>query len=263
MESSSRSPDIELWVTSSGTPMRRPSSWRGWKTRPWRRLLSGMTLSSSTAKRGVGRWISSLPDSRASHSHTLGAGRASRTTDGCGRKYGESSVRYDLDTSSWKTFRGLYEEDLPTSSVTLPKGGLMLRGECFPLERSEPHTSERGSSSLLPTPTASRYGRNKGGANPDGKERPSLDTLARDGLIPTPTATDAFSSRSAKYSTDSGRHGGRTLTDYACGEATGTDLRLNPAFVEWMMGLPTGWTDLGAWATESSPSKPQGPSPSS
>ena len=31
--------------------------------------------------------------------------------------------------------------------------------------------------------------------------------------------------------------------------------KLNPAWVEQLMGLPPGWTDLGSWATESSPSK--------
>tara|TARA_Y100000385_G_scaffold70187_3_gene70467 strand:+ start:439 stop:918 length:480 start_codon:yes stop_codon:yes gene_type:complete len=25
---------------------------------------------------------------------------------------------------------------------------------------------------------------------------------------------------------------------------------LNPDWVEWLMGVPTGWTDLGSWATE-------------
>ena len=34
-----------------------------------------------------------------------------------------------------------------------------------------------------------------------------------------------------------------------CGKATG---KLNPDWVEQLMGLPTGWTDLGSWATESS-----------
>ncbi len=32
-----------------------------------------------------------------------------------------------------------------------------------------------------------------------------------------------------------------------CGKAVG---RLNPDWVESLMGLPTGWTDLGSWATE-------------
>ena len=32
-----------------------------------------------------------------------------------------------------------------------------------------------------------------------------------------------------------------------CGQATG---KLNPDWVEQLMGLPVGWTDLGSWATE-------------
>ena len=32
-----------------------------------------------------------------------------------------------------------------------------------------------------------------------------------------------------------------------CGKATG---KLNPDWVEQLMGLPTGWTDLGSWVTE-------------
>jgi hypothetical protein len=26
--------------------------------------------------------------------------------------------------------------------------------------------------------------------------------------------------------------------------------QLNPTWVEWLMGLPLGWTDLGSWGTE-------------
>ena len=31
--------------------------------------------------------------------------------------------------------------------------------------------------------------------------------------------------------------------------------KLNPDWVEQLMGVPVGWTDLGCWATESSPGK--------
>ena len=46
-----------------------------------------------------------------------------------------------------------------------------------------------------------------------------------------------------------------------CGKATG---KLNPNWVEQLMGLPVGWTDLGSWATESSQlPQPKPSSPSS
>jgi hypothetical protein len=55
----------------------------------------------------------------------------------------------------------------------------------------------------------------------------------------------------------------RAGTDTMCGGSghkamlEGTDLqsgrgRLNPTWVEWLMGFPPGWTDLGASATPSS-----------
>ncbi len=48
-----------------------------------------------------------------------------------GSKWQESSMRYDLNTSSWKTHRSLLGEDLCESSVTLPKLGLIADGVVF------------------------------------------------------------------------------------------------------------------------------------
>lgn len=48
-----------------------------------------------------------------------------------GVKWQESSMRYDLNTSSWKTHHSLLEEDLCESSVTLPKLGLIADGAVF------------------------------------------------------------------------------------------------------------------------------------
>lgn len=41
------------------------------------------------------------------------------------------------------------------------------------------------------------------------------------------------------------------------GEAT-PPTSLNPAWVEWLMGFPIGWTDLEGSATPSSPPSPSG-----
>jgi hypothetical protein len=89
-----------------------------------------------------------------------------------------------------------------------------------------------------PTPTATSYGSNQGGANPDGPPRPSLEGAARliaagkdrveprakkqakpkaARLWPTATAMDGNSSGCATLSTESGRHAGTTLTDAARG----------------------------------------------
>jgi len=63
-------------------------------------------------------------------------------------------------------------------------------------------------------------------------------------MYPTPTVGDAKASGASGYSTDSGRHSGITLTDAICGEAaSGRSGKLNPSWVEWLMGWPIGWTD--------------------
>ena len=75
---------------------------------------------------------------------------------------------------------------------------------------------------------------------------------------PTPTSQDAAGSGSAGYSTASGRSEGVTLTDatvrasrlglptVTAGESGSPQeaprQRLNPAFVEALMGLPPGWS---------------------
>lgn len=120
---------------------------------------------------------------------------------------------------------------------------------------------------MLPTPTATSYGRNKGGSSPDGPERPSLSTMARSGRWPTPRASD-------------GAHGGpnqrgskgdlalpaavvKWATPTVCGNynrkgvsaksgdglATQVGGQLSPVWVEWLMGFPLAWTDCGRSAT--------------
>ena len=133
---------------------------------------------------------------------------------------------------------------------------------------------------LLPTPTANEYGSSQNGHRPDGSTfrqagKPSLSTMARQGLIPTPTAGDAVGSGSRNTPT-SKAHPGVSLTDWARGDGGKGRLlptpqaedhrncadysdrsrghspqlrhlgkgRLNPRFVSWMMGFPPNWTDV-------------------
>jgi hypothetical protein len=90
---------------------------------------------------------------------------------------------------------------------------------------------------------------------------------------PTPVAGDAKSCGAAGYSTESGRHAGVTLTDAARmwagpldpeqtgpGSPNTSTLRLNPLFVEALMGFPAGWTACASLETPSAPSRRSMPS---
>lgn len=87
----------------------------------------------------------------------------------------------------------------------------------------------------MPTPSASSYGSNQGGAaGRTGKVRHSLQSMAKMGLLPTPTKANQLSPSMSKWA------GCRSLQKLAGGSGG----RLAPQSVEAMMLLPIGWTDL-------------------
>ena len=101
---------------------------------------------------------------------------------GSGGKCTELSMRYDRNSHSWKTHLCLWEEDLPESSVILPKSGTMRNGLCWERTTWEPHTSGNASGYLhmIPTPTACNAP-NKG-SNTRGPK--SLMDVASTGWMP-------------------------------------------------------------------------------
>lgn len=112
-------------------------------------------------------------------------------------------------------------------------------GELYRLPNAERRTSENDSGSPhlceLPTPSA-----NGEGNNTKSRGRPSLETMAKRDLWPTPTVGDSRSSGNRSLP-GSKAHSGTSLTD-ATERAEGG--KLNPEFVEWLMGWPIGWTGL-------------------
>jgi hypothetical protein len=166
---------------------------------------SGMTFAPLTADRGEDVLTWCLADSLAKTSPQPDAGQElTGPGRGCGEKWRELLVKYDLDLSSWRTHRCLFDEALPWSSVTLPRWGMMRRGVCWERLTLGRRTSERGSG-LWPTPTAHSA---KEGAYPAEYDRKTPTLGARVGGKP------------------------------------------NPMWVEWLMGWPTGWTDLGPLETD-------------
>lgn len=92
----------------------------------------GLTCVVLTESHGEELLMSFLADFRARTSAQPVAAQESMVTNQAyGKKWQESSMRYDLNMSSWKTHRSLLEEDLCESSVTLPKLGLIVDGVVF------------------------------------------------------------------------------------------------------------------------------------
>lgn len=81
----------------------------------------------------------------------------------------------------------------------------------------------------LPTPTATPYGTNKGGQNPDGRVRPSLQTM-----LATPTARDWRSGKASEAT--HGRNSHPLSEQLGQRGLHGTTLLL--PIVRWMMGYP-------------------------
>ena len=224
---------------------------------------SGMTSEPSTENRGRGGSMSYAVGSRVPTSVPLVRERGSPESKvDSGEKCRESFTKWDRDTSSWRTHQCSLLGGWEPYSEIWPKWGMMRDGACWEQMTLALPIAVSESGYSLPTPTASSYGSNRT-PSAGGTVRPSLQTMATKNTWPTPTLGDAKSSgsRNTKGSkahagvslTDAVRKdGGRDRLDYAMerGEtrrniyAKPNTGKLNPMWVEWLMGWPIGWTDL-------------------
>ena len=151
----------------------------------------GMTYAPLTADRGAALLTWYLEASRArTFQPQEKAPALTAPAPASGGKCTELSMRYDRNSHSWKTHLCLWDEDLPESSVILPKSGTMRNGLCWERTMWEPRTSESASGYLhmIPTPTACNAP-NKGSHSRGPK---SLMDVATTGWMPGmmwPTAT--------------------------------------------------------------------------
>jgi len=214
----------ELCVTSNGKPTLRPVSWRGWRTRPWIRLLSGTISQPSTATLGVERWISSLRDSRANHSASLANVKEQPTSVGSGPTSHGSSGTWTQESFFLKTCQASCITDCESC-------GAIFDGWVTAFKQASSRRQKLGrriggnDSSSWATPQAhdGTGGRGERGQYSDHHHFPH-DLVNQAKMWPTP---------------DYGRQGGKALA-----EIVGNGpLVLNPQFVEWLMGLPIGQSD--------------------
>ena len=260
-------------VTWRGKPS-PPRTWlRRFKQRPWIRLLSGLTCEHSThgpLQGSICSWRASLVSPGAPQVSE----KVSMTSGGFGQMSLALSTSADPVPSSSSAPPASKSEGSLSCSGPLPARGMMQRGHVtsLPPRPGRPIVG-RGSSwsrGMYPTPTASRYGSSQNGINGKGGEKerpsagtPSLATWAQ--RWPTPAVSDSRSS--GRHTTTTGvMHPGTSLTDAMRSHLDQTTPQdgddgspravLNPAFLEALLGIPTGWTGFASQATESSPPKP-------
>jgi hypothetical protein len=128
----------------------------------------------------------------------------------CGEKWQGSLTKYDPSTHLWKTHQCLLLGGLELFSETWPKWGLMQDGECWEQQMSALPTREI-ESGFWPTPDANCGQRGT---------QPNWIPKRKSGHPAQYTINQAVR--------DKERVGGK----------------LNPMWVEWLMGWPLGWTDL-------------------
>jgi hypothetical protein len=204
----------------------------------------------------------------------------------CGEKWRASFTKYDPDSSLWKTHQCSLLGDLDEFSETWPQWGLMRDGECWE-QRTLEQTIRGTESGLSPNGVDRFHTPNTTGLDGGSNSRKALKK--RQEMWPTPCATDhkgagktgtlrdrldyaaeRGATKSKTYTWPTPRTKGmcdgsgawaqlkaNTTIEEARAMGAGNGGKLNPTWVEWLMGWPPEWTDLKPLETDKCHFAPQ------
>lgn len=255
---------------SSGSLTHKPCLWHDKTMEPSHLSRFGMTCKPLTGSRGaelLTLWRAGFRAKTLAQQEE--AQESTESAAECGRTWPASLAKYDPVTSSWKTAQYSLLGGLDEFSETWPRWGLMRNGECWELPTLVPLTNE-SASGLWQTPVADDAA-NRAAGKWNSRGEPKLSAQV---LWPTPTR-DSATERTSKYvqggmpltlavqqyptptasahkgwSPNHNRAGTDDRLDYtierqsfATGQQT-PPMRLNPDWVEWLMGWPIGHTAL-------------------
>jgi hypothetical protein len=207
--------------------------------------LATTTCEPSRPQMEIGTLMSSAADS---HAKTSAPQEGSKGCPANALVFGTNTLAslasFDPGTSSWKTSQRSLLGGWMTFSERWPRSGMTRSGTLFRLQPLVPLTAE-SESGLWPTPIAS-----------DGTKCPSA-SLSR-AVNPALRATFRTKPEGRMWPTPTTKANQMCPSMQSRGVAC-RNLRqdtnggsLNPTWVEWLMGFPTGWTDFEDSGTPSS-----------
>ena len=167
-----------------------------------------METSNSSTGAQLSLWTSSVADTHANPLAPQENDEAQTTLDTCGRGCETPLAHYDPDTRSWKTSGDISLWGEQPSLESLPKSGMTRNGVLYQQPDWVRPINEAGSS-LWPTPRA-------------------VQGEARNHTVYARSMDKPQNLENRLAQADPALIGGK----------------LNPTWVEWLMGFPIGWTDL-------------------
>lgn len=188
----------------------------------------------------------SVEDTPASHSALPATGKANRTRDTSFHGWPVPFAIFDPGTQSWKTYPAISLWDSEPFKDSWPRSGMTQDGIAYQLLPSAPRTSAIEFSSSL------HHGPNSDGLWPTATTQDHATRYAQGGMPlgmaarmwPTPV-TNKLTGGSGPYRKIKKMLEAGLVTEEEFRSMTaGNGGRLNPQWVEWLMGFPIGWTDL-------------------
>ena len=222
-------------------------------------LPFGTMSQPSTGDLGVDRWILSLQGSRASRTPTPENALARRIAGISGLTRAGLYGKWDPGTSSWRMsedwLTGLTRSQRKSLGV-FPRQGMMRCGVCTALPKRVRHILD-GDGGVWPTPSSSQA-RSEGMIR-QMRSQVDLGVLTVQeaeemiGGSLTPARMRQYNLRDQVAVEEGMRMWPTPRVDARAVKAFTVEVggQLNPTWVEWLMGLPIGWTDLEPLAMES------------
>ena len=203
--------ESSLMWRSKPSPLRTWS--RRWKKESWIQHLFSRILKPSLHTSFEAALTSSLAATRANRSQCREIEKEQMTQDTSGLVSGNTQIQLDLLESSLKTCKDIYRLDSQQSSATWKKMVSKRRGAYSQRVKLVP--LKRGSEYLYwPTPTTH---------------------LAKEKAYPAEWTRNTPTLTAAVHKVEGLPHSSGYV---------------NPTWLEWLMGVPTGLTDIGSWGTQ-------------